>query len=145
MGRAEDAKNATSLLRAAICGQGLQEIIHEAPAINWIFHIGPATVSTDLWRLLSKERVSITSEDHLQLFGLSAPVDAGAEVMKATNGTTISEVEVSKQGDLIIGFSSGSQLEMMVSSSGYENWEVSASNGLKVIGLGGGDLAIWSK
>jgi hypothetical protein len=46
-------------------------------------------------------------------------------------------------GDLSIIFSGQAILEVLNMSSGYEGWQIGVP-GMKVIGLGGGELAIYS-
>jgi hypothetical protein len=45
--------------------------------------------------------------------------------------------------DLILELEEGTLLELFNSSSGYEGWECSSTDGLLAIAMGGGELSMW--
>lgn len=55
----------------------------------------------------------------------------------------VNSIRAYKTGSLCISFSDGSYLSVDASPD-YEAWEISGSNGLEIISMPGGDLAIWT-
>lgn len=89
-----------------------------------------------LLRYVGNDDAFITNEDHGQKFGLPAPFDAEAEIAKRIQGKTITSAELkSDTGDLTLHFDDG-RLELLCSSSGYENWTLDGPNGLLIVGYG---------
>lgn len=110
---------------------------------RWVFHFGGGgSISCEcLWRLIADGRIIRTSDDHGQEFGLSAPVDACAEISRRFSKQRVRLAEVRKDTrDIILAFESSDRLEVLPISSGYESWEVEDPNGSAVIATGGGDL-----
>ncbi len=113
---------------------------------TWFFRFtGDVTIATESqWRLL-QGHIVVTSEDHLQQFGLPEPVDATERVLESTAGRTIEKAAISpSSGDLTIDFSGGAQLQLLQVSSGYESWRLSAKSG-ETICTGGGSIAHFAK
>jgi hypothetical protein len=89
-----------------------------------------------LLRFLGDDGTFITSEDHCQMFGLEEPFDAKAQFGKQLIAQTILDTSVSNvSGDLILKFDGG-RLELICSSSGYENWQLHGPDCL-LVGQGG--------
>jgi hypothetical protein len=88
--------------------------------------------------------VAISSEDHLQQYGLPAPIDAAAVAADILASRAIAHVEV-KDGtaDLVLEFADGLRLEFLPISSGYESWGVTTPSGFQVVAQGGGQLSGW--
>ena len=96
------------------------------------------------WRLLQAGRVAISSEDHLQQYGLPAPLDAAAVASALLESRPITHVQVRDgTADLFLDFSGGIRLEIIPISSGYESWGVTTPSGFEVIAQGGGQLSGW--
>jgi hypothetical protein len=96
------------------------------------------------WRLLQGGSVAISSEDHLQQYGLPAPLDAGsvATSLLASQAVTGVEVRVGS-ADLILELRGDLRLEIIPFSSGFESWGVTTPSGFHVVAQGGGQLAGW--
>jgi len=113
---------------------------------QWSFSFGPGVgIGAECpWRLLKDGRVAISSEDHLQLYGLPAPIDAAAVAVDTLASRAITHVEV-KDGtaDLVLEFADGLRLEFLPISSGYESWGVTTPSGFQVVAQGGGQLSGW--
>jgi hypothetical protein len=93
------------------------------------------------WRLLRNGRIAISSEDHLQRYGLSGPIDPAAVAAETIGNGSIASVQVRNDtADLLIEFSHGVRLEIIPLSIGYESWSVTAPSGLWVVAQGGGQL-----
>ena len=112
---------------------------------DWVFTFEPevALVTECLWRLVENNRIRITSADDGQLFGLSTPIDAAAELRSRLTEASVTGVDL-KTGtlDLRITFSTGHVLELVPDSSGYEAWSASRP-GRTCIATGGGELAVF--
>jgi hypothetical protein len=114
----------------------------EKKDFTWFFTFGnDLSIATEgHWRLLTFDRIHVTSEDHGHPFGLPEPVDAAERVRSTVNGLTITNVELdSRSGDLAIQFGDASTAEFMQTSCGYESWRLFV-DGDQTICLGGGSL-----
>lgn len=117
----------------------------ERREFDWVFAFEPegALVAECLWRLVQNSRIRLTSADQGQLFGLSTPIDAAAELRARLTGASVTGVDP-KTGtlDLRLLFSTGQVLELFPNSSGYEAWSASRP-GHMYVATGGGELAIF--
>jgi hypothetical protein len=113
---------------------------------NFTFEFGEASLAVDcLWRIRIDGRVTLTSRDHRQQFGLPAPVDAHAEAISRLNQQRVIEVELDERSaDLTLEFEGGLWLEVLSDSSGYEPWNLTAP-GVHLVALGGGGIADFSQ
>jgi hypothetical protein len=113
---------------------------------QWVFSFAPGIgIGAECpWRLLRKGSVAIGSEDHLQQYGLPAPLDAAAVAAESLGSHQVTRVEVRDgTADLILEFTGELRLEFIPISSGYESWGVTAPSGFQVIAQGGGQLSGW--
>jgi len=98
-----------------------------------------------LWRIIVDGRVARTSEDHAQQFGLPSPIDAGEELCNAIGAKPIQASSYdSVTGDLTLEFEAGVRLEIIVTSAGYENWNLIKADGTQLIAVGGGEIVSYS-
>ncbi|MBB3034794.1 hypothetical protein [Alteriqipengyuania lutimaris] len=108
---------------------------------QWSFEIG-STIRIDgwmLWRLVGESCIEVCSEDHGHSFGLPDPVDAEEKFSDLAGGSKIKRVELMKPtGDLTFHLSNGMWLELIVTSSGYENWVISEGGEFLAAGMSGG-------
>ena len=114
---------------------------------SWFFMFsGDGTIGTESpWRLITKEGIRVTSEDHNQLFGLKEPVDATVRVLAATAGKKVLAHRVTEQtSDLIVTFEDDVCIKFLNLSCGYEAWRTSHPS-REVISLGGGKLAMFKE
>ena len=111
---------------------------------QWSFSFGPGVaIGVECpWRLLRDGAVSISSQDHLQRYGLPAPLDAAGVATSLLSGHAVTSVAV-RQGsaDLVLSFGGGLRLEIIPFSSGYESWGVTTPSGFYVVAQGGGQLS----
>ena len=113
--------------------------------MQWCFTFGGGywVTSESLWRLVTEDRIEVTSEDHGHQFGLPSPVDAADRVKNCLAGVNVSEIAVApKTSDLRITFSNGCLIELLNGSCGYESWQLGGPEVENIIGMGGGQLAI---
>ena len=93
------------------------------------------------WRLLNPEAVVVTDEDHGHPFGLKEPVDAASLVRDSLGDAKVTAVAFrSPANDLLLSFSNGWTLEVLVGSLGYENWHVHGPDSSHTFAAGGGSL-----
>jgi hypothetical protein len=100
-------------------------VIDASAAPNgWVFRFdGSGTLGVEcLWRLVSDERIVVTSEDAKPI--RRARFDATTD-------------------DLTIEFANSVRLEAIVTSGGYENWALSKPDGTQLIAVGGGRVAFF--
>jgi hypothetical protein len=96
------------------------------------------------WRILIEGRIAFAAGDDGQKLGLPAPLNGEEVTQRLLGERVISRLSIRPDaGDLSIIFSGHASLEVLNLSSGYEGWQISVP-GMKVIGLGGGELAIYS-
>jgi hypothetical protein len=111
--------------------------------ITWRFNFenGVSVCAESFWRIVSGGKVAGTSGDHDHSFGLPSPVDSAARAGLLLYSKTVKAASIrSDTGDLIIEFIGDSRLEVLTTSSGYENWNIFFPTGERFICLGGGDL-----
>lgn len=96
-----------------------------------------------LWRLLSRDRLVLTSRDEGQLFGRASPVNAISELATALVGRRVSSAKAaSGTADLVVVLGSYT-FQVIADSSGYEAWQVEGPQGTVAVGQGGGNVAVW--
>ncbi len=96
------------------------------------------------WRLIRHGGIAVSSDDHLQKFGLPAPIDAAERATSLLADSTVERVELREgTADLFVYFQDDCRLEIIPLSSGYESWQVSTPSGKRVIAQGGGQLSAW--
>jgi hypothetical protein len=125
-----------------LIGQGLRSV--ELQDYTWCFSFsnGGSICTESLWRLVSSERIVVTSADHGHVFGLPEPVDASKLVLAATYEQTVVSLSiVPTVSDLLILFSGNAQLQFLNTSCGYEGWRTSYQSG-EVICIGGGRISV---
>jgi hypothetical protein len=115
--------------------------VYEHHAGKFTFEFDGITLGVDcLWRIIVDGKVALTSRDHGQRFGLSAPVDANGAATSMLQGGQVVKVQLEESSaDLTLEFGSGQRLEIVTDSSGYEPWNLHGP-GVHVVALGGGGL-----
>ena len=95
------------------------------------------------WRILAKGRIALGNLDHEQQFGLPKQVDAKQEAERLLVSPVTKVTLRDQTADLILELEQGTSLEVFNSSSGYEGWECSSTDGLLAVAMGGGELSVW--
>lgn len=91
--------------------------------------------SSAWWRIVSTDRIILASNDHSQQFGLPEPIDARACVLRELGNSKVLRISiVAPSQDLCLEFENGKVLQILSSSSGYENWEFQGPELGSVIG-----------
>jgi hypothetical protein len=110
----------------------------------FVFAHDVSVITESPWRLISDERIVVTSEDDGHQFGLLTPVDAAERVLSAVAGRTVEAASISEfSGDLSIEFSGQVHLQLLQMSCGYESWRLHF-RGSETICMGGGEIAHFS-
>lgn len=112
----------------------------------WLFRFGSdAEVRSECpWRIIQNGCIALSSVDHGHKYGLPAPIDAELESRKLIVNKVVNSAICRKDTrDFIFGFGSELRLELIPLSTGYESWQVYGPDGLHVIAMGGGELAVW--
>ena len=95
------------------------------------------------WRIVIGGKIGLGNGDHEQQFGLPKPLD-GKQEAKRLLVTPVAKVSLREQtADLILEFEGEVSLEVFNSSSGFEGWECSTTDGLLAVAMGGGELSTW--
>lgn len=124
-----------------LVGSQLTEVVRREYDWAFLFAGGVSVVAeSSHWRLVDGDRVIITDEDQGQLFGLKEPVDAATIVRTDLSCATVSQVEFSAVSDLLLSFSNGRTLQVIVGSAGYENWHAYGPDNSHTFASGGGEL-----
>ncbi|NPD68709.1 hypothetical protein HN018_13140 [Lichenicola cladoniae] len=118
---------------------------------DWLFALsgdGDLAVSVP-WRVVSQGCIEFGSEDHGHLFGLSVPVDGEEMCRKLIGNRLVTSARVDRQtADLTLHFGSTIRIDIFNNSSGYEGWDAgvdAGSESMRVIALGGGNVAVFCK
>ena len=115
----------------------------ESEAECWYFIFDKIVFNIDgIWRILIEKKIKFVSLDNKQLFGLTKPIDLVQEINKLLKGKLLLEVKVKQfSSDLILTFTDNIQIEIFISSSGYETYSFEIDN-KRYIGMGSGNLSI---
>ena len=127
-----------------IAGQHVEAVSLTEPVSWWFkFSDGTSLRADTPWRIVSNERVEVTSGDHQHRFGLPEPVDAGARAMEVLGRRKAIRVSLVKATqDLVFEFDNGARLEILTTSMGYEGWSITSPGRGEIIGLGGGGVEV---
>ena len=86
-------------------------------------------VRISYWRLIKDGRAFMSSFDHLQKYGLPAPIDAITTLRTELDNSQCTAVQLDGEtGDLILHFSVKLKLQIF-NFTGYEIWEISFPDG----------------
>ena len=113
---------------------------------RWTFSLGKdRSISVEcLWRLVAAQGIAVTSEDHNQRFGMPTPVDAASECLKLVGTRPIGSVRLEEAtADLALAIGHDLSLEIVTTSSGYENWQIHDPNGANYVAGGNGKISLW--
>jgi hypothetical protein len=121
------------------------QISYDNNADSWMFNFknNVSLFASTLWRLLKEDRIVLVSADHGQQFGLPKPVDVVNQFTQILTGQTLTKIQIKKNtADLILTLTNSFEIEIFISSSGYESYNLQADN-KQFIGMGMGDIAIF--
>lgn len=83
----------------------------------------------EYWRVTREGKVSISSFDHQQQYGLPAPIDAIKELQENLRDRTVTHAQLDgESGDLFLAFSGNIKFRVFNFTS-YEVWEIHFPDG----------------
>jgi hypothetical protein len=95
-----------------------------------------------MWRLLIEKHIRFVSLDNGHQFGLPRPLDLVYELTEILRGKSLLEIKVQQfTSDLLLKLSDNIQIEIFISSAGYETYTFAIKD-KNYIGMGAGDLSI---
>src|SRR5688572_15517786 len=99
-----------------------QGITYDQDSDTWILSFSDqiGIVCSGFWRLLEEGQVALVSTDHGHLFGHQHPVDITELFTDKITGKYLEQVLIKSNGDLLLTFSSMNEIEIFISSTGYE-------------------------
>jgi hypothetical protein len=124
-------------------GRSLLEVAWSNP-LPWVFSFDDGTHLTVEcpWRILKNSGIAISSEDHLQKYGLPAPIDAIADARELLVGATVIDLALAKSSlDLYFTFPNELVLQVIPFFRGYECWQISTPGRSRLIGSPGGGVS----
>jgi hypothetical protein len=122
----------------------LEDVTYDSNGQSWYFKFsdGISVSASGFWRLLEKKKIVLVSSDHGHQFGLPKPLDLSKEIKNRLTNKKLLKIQVKEDSaDLALIFSDQFEIEIFISSSGYESYDFSL-NEKRYIGLGSGDIAI---
>jgi len=118
---------------------------YDIDSLSWNFEFADRisfNVSA-MWRLLIEKYIRFVSLDNGHQFGLPRPLDLVSELTEIIRGKALLEIKVQQfTADLLLKLSDNIQIEIFISSSGYETYTFAIED-KNYIGMGAGDLSIY--
>jgi len=123
-------ENSLASLKGTTVKTAIPERVQEAGTAPVELHFSDGSqLRTDYWRIILDGNANASSFDHQQQYGLSAPINAFAQIADALDGKTLREAKwESRTGDLKLFFLPDVEVQVF-NFTGYENWEIHFSNG----------------
>lgn len=111
---------------------------------NTTFEFGDAQLAADCWwRIIARGQVALTSADNGHQYGLPQPVQARREAVSILAKRKVVDALVVGTADVVITFEDDVRLEVLVGSSGYESWNLTAP-GVNIVAMPGGQVSDFS-
>jgi len=99
------------------------------------------------WRIIQDGRIAFADSDDGQRFGLPEPINGEARANALINEMRVIDVEIDfLTADFHVRLEGETRIDVFNHSSGYEGWQgqyQSDTEGVSVIGLGGGGVAFF--
>ena len=110
---------------------------------NFVFEENIAFSTQTIWRLLKNKNIKWVSLDNGQQFGLPIPVNLVEKLTSELTDKRLVEIKVKQDtADLLLSLTDNLEIEIFISSSGYESYNFSVDK-KNYIGMGSGDIAIF--
>lgn len=95
-------------------------------------------IPTDFWRFYKENKIEYISRDHTLKYHFQKPkIDLVPYMIEELKNEYLTRIEISKNNDLNLFFSSNKRIEVCIVSMAFENWEIMI-NSKKFICLQGG-------
>jgi len=141
-----DRELALETLRPILVGNEVIRV--EGRPFTWQFHLQrDCFVNIECpWRVFEDGNYKFSGADHDQKFGLSEPFNVVRETTALIAGKNLTEISIAKEAaDLVLHFENEVRIELLQNSGGYEAWNVAGPEGILVVAMGGGNLAVWPR
>jgi hypothetical protein len=118
---------------------------YDVGSYSWLFQFeNSISINCEsFWRLLEDQKVKYTSLDNNQKFGLAKPFDLSEILKEDLSDKILNEVKIKENtSDLILSFNNNMEIEILISSGGYESYSFSI-NGKRYVGMGASEIAIF--
>ncbi|HEY5289514.1 MAG TPA: hypothetical protein VIJ59_05730, partial [Caulobacteraceae bacterium] len=103
---------------------------------------GCVVVVETLWRLVDADHLVLTSEDHGHQFGLPEPLNAQLKIRASLASAAVVAASVDlRTADIALTFDTGTRLEIISTSCGYESWQayfIDGDQDVVLVGSGSG-------
>ena len=121
-------------------------VTYNKDADSWYFVFEGKTSFNlySFWRLLVNKEICEVSFDNGHKFGLPEPVELVERITRELTGGSLLEIKVKQNtGDLLLTLTDNIQIEVFISSMGYETYNFTFAD-KNYIGLGAGEITIMS-
>jgi hypothetical protein len=122
-----------------------KSIVYDSDDDSWTFIFSDEIYvkTIGFWRLIKNHTLKVVSLDHGHQFGQPKPLDLIEIITKELTNKSLTRINVDKaSGDLMLILTDNLELQIFISSTGYETYEFQVEN-KRYIGLGGGtDITI---
>jgi hypothetical protein len=118
---------------------------------DWALNFGDqSSIAVSVpWRIVSAGGIVFADSDHGQKFCLAEPIVGATRANTILMDRRVTSVKVDQlTADLHVYFDGEARIDVFNHSSGYEGWQASYPSECgetQIIGLGGGDLAIFHR
>jgi hypothetical protein len=122
-----------------------KSVTYEKDADSWHFEFSDniGFFAQTLWRLLDNKRIELVSLDNGHQFGLPEPIDLVERLNEKLIGKHLLEIKVKQNtADLQLTLTDNLQIEIFITSSGYESYQFSIDK-KNYIGLGSGEISFY--
>jgi hypothetical protein len=127
------------------CNVLFQSVSYDNGAEAWSF-VFADNISFNIsafWRLLKNKEIWVVSIDQGHKFGHEIPLNILEEVEKLLTGKQLTSIDIKEgTGDLVLELTDGIQIQVFISSTGYESYAFNFGNE-RYIGMGAGQVAIF--
>jgi len=120
------------------------QVTHDLDGESWTFKfLADYFTAYGLWRILENKKIRFVSLDNGQQFGLPKPIDLVTEVNEILKNKRLQTIIIKPDtSDLQLILSDNFEIEIFITSSGYETYEFSIDS-KRYIGQGSGEIAIF--
>jgi hypothetical protein len=124
--------------------QDFKQVTFDTETKSWRFIFKTDYVSSSgLWGILKGKKIERVSLDNGQQFGLPKPINLENEVNELLKDKKLEAIIIKKDtSDLKLILTENLEIEIFISSSGYETYDFSFDS-KRYIGQGSGDIAIF--
>ena len=124
--------------------QDFKQVTFDTETESWRFKFKTDYFNcSGLWRILKSKKIERVSLDNGQQFGLPNPINLENEVNELLKDKKLEAIIIKKDtSDLQLILTDNLEIEIFISSSGYETYDFSFDS-KRYIGQGSGDIAIF--